>query len=88
MKFGIPYHTDPTIWDRVTIFFREVVENHNFIDGNKRIGILISILFLNFNDYSFSPPKGEIFSFTMNVAGEKSDFNEIESWFKVNSKKT
>ncbi|MHA1519477.1 MAG: type II toxin-antitoxin system death-on-curing family toxin [Promethearchaeota archaeon] len=85
MKFGIPYHETPTIWDRATIFFREIVENHYFIDGNKRIGILVAIIFLNLNGYKFSPAKGEIFSFTMRVAEGKSNYKEIKIWFGENS---
>ena len=87
IKFGIPYHSTPTIWERASIFYREVIENHYFIDGNKRIGILITVLFLNLNGYNFTPAKGEIFSLTMKVAEGNSDFEEIKLWFERNSVK-
>lgn len=87
MKFGIPFHPNPSIWDQSAIFMKEVVENNYFIDGNERIGILVAILFLNFNNYSFKPPKGEIFSFTMSVAQVDAPFDEISKWFQLYTKK-
>ena len=59
VKYGIPYQPNPTIWDRVTILYREIIENHYFIDGNKRIGALIAPIFLDLNGYEFFPPAGE-----------------------------
>ena len=82
---GIPYHPNPTIWDRVTILYREIIENHYFVDGNKRIGSLLSSIFLFMNGYDFYPPEGEIFSVTMDVAQKKLDYNDIRGWFERNS---
>jgi len=87
VKFGIPYHPHPSIWDSVTILYQEMVENHYFIDGNKRIGALTAVLFLNFNDYQFLPPIGDIFKVTMEVAQVKKSFDEIKTWFRQNSEK-
>ena len=86
-KFGIPYHPLPSIWDSVTILYKEIVENHYFIDGNKRIGVLVAILFLNFNEIQFNPPVGDIFKFTMDVAQVKKSFEDIKTWFLQNSEK-
>lgn len=86
-KFGIPYHPLPSIWDSVTILYKEIVENHYFIDGNKRIGSLIAVLFLNFNEFQFTPPVGDIFKITMNVAQLKISFEDIKNWFQQNSEK-
>ena len=87
VRWGIPFHDVPTIWDQVTILFKEIVENHCFMDGNKRIGILLAYIFLNKNGYDFIPPKDEIFSLTMDVAQKLKSFDEIKTWFFRNSKK-
>jgi death-on-curing family protein len=87
VRWGIPFHDVPTIWDQVTILFKEIVENHYFMDGNKRIGILLAYIFLNKNGYDFIPPKDEIFSFTMAVAQILKSFDEIKTWFFRNSQK-
>lgn len=86
VHWGIPYQGVPTLWDQVTILFTEIVQNHYFFDGNKRIGSLIAYLFLANNGQNFSPPNGEIFSTTMAVAQGHYDFNKIREWFERNSR--
>ena len=87
VKWGIPFQDIPTIWDKVTILYKEIIENHYFSDGNKRIGSLLAYIFLFKNGYEFSPPVGEIYRITMEVAQELKKFDEIKEWFKTNSKK-
>ncbi|MHA1301305.1 MAG: type II toxin-antitoxin system death-on-curing family toxin [Candidatus Helarchaeota archaeon] len=87
VTWGIPTQGLPTIWDQVSILFKEIVEQHYFSDGNKRIGIIIAYIFLKKNGYDFSPPKGEIFSVTMAVAQGQKSYEEIKAWFIENSKK-
>jgi death-on-curing family protein len=86
VKWGIPSQGSPTIWDQVTVLFKEIVENHYFSDGNKRIGILIAYIFLEKNGYEFIPPSGEIWSMTMAVAQGSHSYETIRDWFIKNSK--
>ena len=86
-RWGIPFHDKPTIWDQVTIIFKEIVENHYFMDGNKRIGILVAFIFLDKNGYEFFPPEGEVFSMSLDTAQCLKNFDELKSWFKKNSRK-
>ena len=85
---GIPFKSNPNIWEKVTILYKELVENHYFADGNKRIGILIAYLLLSKNGFYFSPPKGEVYSVTIKVAKLEMSFDEIKNWFQQHSKKT
>ncbi|TXT58042.1 MAG: Death-on-curing family protein [Promethearchaeota archaeon] len=85
VEWGIPFQGSPNIWDRVTILYKEIVENHYFSDGNKRIGSLIAYVFLVKNKFSFNPPKGTIFTMTMKLAQNQLSFEEIKKWFKKNS---
>lgn len=87
VRWGIPFHDAPTIWDQVTILYKELIENHYFSDGNKRIGSLLAYIFLFKNGYEFSPPEGEIFSFTLDVAQGLKNSKELKEWFKKNTKK-
>ncbi|MHA1277232.1 MAG: type II toxin-antitoxin system death-on-curing family toxin [Candidatus Helarchaeota archaeon] len=79
--WGIPTQNSPTIWDQVTILFKEIVEYHYFSDGNKRMGILLSYLFLQKNGYEFTPPKQEVFSVTMDIAQGRKTFEALKEWF-------
>ena len=85
VKWGIPFQDVPTIWEKVTILYTEIIENHYFSDGNKRIGSLLAYIFLSKNSYEFSPPKGDIYRVTLEVAQGGKKFNEIKEWFKMNS---
>ena len=83
--WGIPSQGIPTLWERAAFLFKDIVENHYFFDGNKRIGILIAFIFLSKNGYEFSPPKGEIYSVTIEVAQGLKDFDQVTEWFRKNS---
>ena len=87
VKWGIPFQDTPTIWDRATILYKEIIEHHYFSDGNKRIGSLLVYIFFYKNGYEFSPPKGEVYQITMEVAQGLKEFDEIKEWFKINTKK-
>jgi death-on-curing family protein len=87
IKWGIPYHGMPTIWNQTTILYKELIENHYFSDGNKRIAVLIAYIFLSKNNISFSPPQGEIYSFTVEVAQGHKTYEQIKQWFQQYSQK-
>jgi len=87
VKWGIPFQDTPTIWDRATILYKEMIEGHYFSDGNKRIGSLLGYIFFSKNGYEFSLPKGEVYQITMEVAQGQKKFEEIKEWFKINTKK-
>lgn len=87
VKWGVPFQDAPTIWDQVTILYKEIIENHYFSDGNKRIGALLAYIFLFKNGNEFSPIEGEIYSITMNVAQGLIEFEKLKEWFNKNSRK-
>jgi len=87
VEWGIPFQDAPTIWDQVTILYKEIIENHYFSDGNKRIGALLAYIFLFKNGYEFFPPEGEIYRITMNVAQGLIEFGKLKEWFNKNSRK-
>jgi len=86
LEWGIPFQPDPTIWDRVSILYKNIVEGHFFSDGNKRIGFIISVIFLNKNGYFFDTSNEEVYEITIQVAQGLKPFEEIKQWFKSNSK--
>ncbi len=87
VQWGIPFKDAPSIWDQVTILYKEIVDNHYFSDGNKRIASLIAYIFLYKNGYKFSPPKGDVYEVTLDVAQGLKSFDDIKDWFKRYSNK-
>lgn len=47
------YGESPDIVDLAGVYTAGIVRNHPFVDGNKRTGFLIGILFLELNGYRF-----------------------------------
>ena len=87
VRWGIPFQDPPTIWDQVTILYKELIENHYFSDGNKRISALLAFIFLFKNGYEFSPPKGDVLRVTLDVAQELKRYEDIKKWFTEYSEK-
>ena len=87
MRWGIPTQKKPTIWDSVVIMFQDIVEQHFFVDGNKRIGILMADLFLYRNKFLLDPATGEIFRITMETVKGNVTYDELKEWFEQNSRK-
>jgi death-on-curing protein len=63
-----------------------LVNNHPFVDGNKRTGIACAVLFLNQNGISFSAKNPELEKFTLRVASSKIGLPEIAKWLKNHSR--
>ncbi len=87
LKWGHPFSQNETsIWDKVAVLIRNIVQFHVFIGGCKRIGIHLSYVFLRKNGYLLNPQDPEeIFRFPMAVAKGELSLEEIENWFKKHS---
>ena len=48
------YRADPGIVDLAAVYTAGILRNQQFIDGNKRTGFLVGILFLELNGYRFN----------------------------------
>ncbi|MBL0898286.1 MAG: type II toxin-antitoxin system death-on-curing family toxin [Reyranella sp.] len=49
----------PDIVSVAAVYTAAIVRNHPFVDGNKRTGFVIGVLFLELNGYAFSAPEEE-----------------------------
>ncbi len=61
--------------------------NHPFVDGNKRIGALVALLFLDANGYDLKADEAELEAMTLKVASSQCSKVELTAWFKVRVKK-
>lgn len=63
-----------------------LVKNHPFVDGKKRIGFAVSVLFLELNGYRFEAPEAEAVIETLRLAAGESGESEYAAWLKAHSK--
>ena len=48
------YADTPDLIEMATVYTAGIVRNHPFVDGNKRTGFVVGILFLELNGYRFT----------------------------------
>ena len=75
----------PTIYQKVAAMSDAMINNHPFVDGNKRTGIGAAVLFLSLNGYVLTAPNQELLDFTMEIAQKKTAIETIANWFERHS---
>lgn len=77
----------PTVFEKAAVLLRGVIADHPFVDGNKRTGVMSSLIFLNLNDYDTSElTDQELEDFAVQVAVEHLEVAEIAKWLECHSK--
>lgn len=58
----------PTIGAMAAAYWHGLVMNHAFVDGNKRIGLRVAVIFLAVNGYCLTQSSSEVEDVTMRLA--------------------
>lgn len=53
------YGKEPDLIDMAAAYTAGIVKNHPFVDGNKRTGFVVGILFLEMNGYRFTAKEAD-----------------------------
>ena len=75
----------PSINQKAAALIESLVNNHPFIDGNKRTGITAGVMFLLLNGYSLTVSNEELETFTLSIASGGQTVETITEWIKKNS---
>ena len=59
-----------------------LIKNHPFLDGNKRIGFLSALLFLEANGWKMAAPMGERLAFTLQLAASEVSEEAYAAWLR------
>jgi death on curing protein len=59
-----------------------IVQNHPFLDGNKRTGAVAALVFLDLNGVEIDAPKESIYDLTISVAKGEAGKQEIAAFFR------
>ena len=71
----------PSLLDKAAQLCYSLIENHPFLDGNKRIGIHLSLLFLKINELDLNYTQEELIDFGLEIASGKIKKDAIKEWF-------
>jgi death on curing protein len=77
----------PTIFNLAASYDFGLVKNHPFIDGNKRAGFIVAVLFLELNGYRFQATEAEAAVRTIALAAGELSEKEFAAWLKENSRR-
>lgn len=83
-SFGGEYlHND--IYEMAAAYMFHLVQNHPFVDGNKRIGAVASLVFLDINGIEIKAEKGRLYDLTLSVATGQTGKKEIAQFFRAHT---
>lgn len=78
----------PDIFSKAAALFHSLVQNHPFLDGNKRTAFVATVMFLSLNAYWLEVEQDEAVRFVLQVANRRVNLKQIGDWLKHHSKKT
>ena len=78
------YAEAANVIDMATVYTAGIVRNHPFIDGNKRTGFVIGILFLELNGYDFTASEENTAQAVMELAAGNLDEAGYSSFLRGN----
>lgn len=73
----------PDIHHKAAALLESLVNNHPFVDGNKRTGITATAMFLRINTYSLTASNHEVESFVLSVASGGQAYVSILEWLQT-----
>jgi death-on-curing protein len=75
-SFGGEYlHRD--VFAMAAAYLFHIVQNHPFVDGNKRAGLLSALVFLDLNGATIGSPDDRLYEMTMRVAAGEASRDDV-----------
>lgn len=78
---------NPSLFELAASYAFGLVKNHPFIDGNKRVGFLVAVVFLELNGYDFRATEVDATLRTLALAAGEISEAAYAEWLKANSKR-
>ena len=77
----------PNLFDLASSYAFGIVKNHPFIDGNKRAGFVVAVVFLELNGYRFQASEVDSALRTLALAAGEMTEGAYAEWLKKNSQR-
>jgi death on curing protein len=79
------YAETSDIIDMATAYTAGIVRNHPFVDGNKRTGFVVGILFLELNGYRFAASEEDAAQAVLKLADRTFDEGDYNAFLRGNA---
>jgi death-on-curing protein len=73
------------VFEMAAAYLFHIVQNHPFLDGNKRAGAVTALVFLDLNGIEIDAPKGSLYDLTISVATGQADKVQIAEYFRAHA---
>lgn len=70
----------PTLQEKGARIGFSLIANHAFVDGNKRIGLFVMLVFLEINGLKITATDEDIIDVGLSVADGKTDYEALLKW--------
>ena len=81
------YRRSPKLIGMAAAYTAGIIRNHPFVDGNKRTGFLVGVLFLELNGYRFIASEEEATQAVLDLASGKIAEAAFARWLAANTTK-
>jgi death-on-curing protein len=78
----------PDLFTKAAALMDSLINNHPFLDGNKRTGITATGLFLRINGWDLTASSEELVACTMRGAVEGLEIDELANWLRAKTIKS
>ena len=78
------YAGSPDVIEMASLYAAGIVRNHPFIDGNKRTGFVIGVLFLELHGFAFKASEADATQAVMGLAAGTLDETAYAAWLREN----
>ncbi len=73
------------LYEMGAAYLFHIVQNHPFVDGNKRTGTATALVFLEMNGVAVDADEDALVELVLDVAQSRADKARIAEYFRVNS---
>jgi death on curing protein len=80
-------YSSPDIIELAALYTAGLVRNHPFVDGNKRTGFAIGIVFLELNGFDFKASEEDATQAVLALAAGEMDEAGYTAWLRANVKR-
>ncbi len=76
----------PALLSKAAVMCRSIILNHPFVDGNKRTGIHVTLIFLELNGIEIQYTQNELIEVGLGVASGQLSSDDILKWLVEHAK--